>query len=97
MHVLTPQGMIVPNSGHGGMGYVIKAFLLSPFLRQLGNMYLAAPNGKDLAFLKEWIEAGKVRPVIDRSYPLRDTAEAFCYMEKEHARGKVVITISSGE
>ena len=35
MHALTPQGLIVPNSGHGGMGYVVKAFLLSPFLRQL--------------------------------------------------------------
>ena len=94
MHALTPQGMIVPNSGHGGMGYVVKAFLLSPFLRQLGSMYLAAPNGKDLSLLKEWIEAGKVKPVIDRTYPLRDTPEAFYYLEKEHARGKVVIIIT---
>jgi NADPH:quinone reductase-like Zn-dependent oxidoreductase len=57
-------------------------------------MYLAAPNGKDLSLLKEWIEAGKIKPVIDRTYPLRDTPEAFSYLEKEHARGKVVITIT---
>lgn len=94
MRVLTPQGMIVPNSGHAGMGYVFKAFLLSPFLRQLGSMYLAVPNGKDLTQLKEWIKAGKVKPVIDRAYPLCEAPEAFRYLEKEHARGKVVITMA---
>jgi NADPH:quinone reductase-like Zn-dependent oxidoreductase len=91
---LTPQGLIVPNSGHGGMGYVFKAFLLSPFVRQVGRMYVASTNGKDLALLKEWIEAGQVKPVIDRAYPLPDTREAFRYLEKEHARGKVVIAVA---
>jgi NADPH:quinone reductase-like Zn-dependent oxidoreductase len=94
MRVLTPQGLIVPNSGHSGMGYVFKAFLLSPFLRQLGSMYLAVPNGKDLTELKEWIETGKVKPVIERTYPLCETPEAFRYLDKEHARGKVVITVT---
>jgi NADPH:quinone reductase-like Zn-dependent oxidoreductase len=94
MRVLTPQGLIVPNSGHSGMGYVFKAFLLSPFLRQLGSTYLAVPNGKDLSQLKEWLETGKVKPVIDRTYPLCDTPEAFRYLDKEHARGKVVITVA---
>jgi len=94
MRVLTPQGLIVPNSGHGGMGYVFKAFLLSPFLRQLGSMYLAEPNGKDLTQLKEWIETGKVKPVIERTYPLREAPEAFRYLDKEHARGKVVVTVT---
>ena len=94
---LTPQGMIIPNSGHGGMRYVFKAFLLSPFVRQVGRMYVAAANGKDLAILKELIEAGKVKSVIDRTYPLRDTPEAFRYLEKEHARGKVIITIAAQE
>jgi NADPH:quinone reductase-like Zn-dependent oxidoreductase len=90
---LTPQGMIVPNSGHGGMGYVFKAFLLSPFMRQLGSMYLTSPNHKDLVVLKEFIEEGKLAPVIDRTYPLRETPEAFRYLEEEHARGKVVINV----
>ncbi|MBI3175320.1 MAG: NAD(P)-dependent alcohol dehydrogenase [Chloroflexi bacterium] len=94
MRVLTPQGLIVPNSGHSGMGYVFKAFLLSPFLSQLGSMYFAVPNGKDLAQLKEWIETGKVKPVIDRTYELRETPDAFRYLDKEHARGKVVITVT---
>ena len=97
MRVLTPRGLVVPNSGHAGMGYVFKAFLLSPFLRQLGSMYLAVPNGKDLTQLKEWIESGKIKPVIDRTYPLCDTSEAFGYLEKEHARGKVVITLAAQE
>jgi NADPH:quinone reductase-like Zn-dependent oxidoreductase len=90
---LTPQGIIIPNSGHGGMGYVIKAFLLSPFMRQQGSMYLASSNNKDLVVLKELIEAGKVTPVIDRTYPLSDTPEAFRYLEEGHTRGKVVINV----
>ena len=94
MRVLTPRDRIVPNSGYGGMGYVFKAFLLSPFSRQLESMYMAAPNGRDLALLKEWIEAGKIKPVIDQTYPLSDTSAAFRRLENEHARGKVVITIS---
>jgi len=94
MRVLTPQGLLVPNSGHGGMGYVFKAFLLSPFLRQLGSMYLTVPNGDDLTQLKEWIETGQVRPVIEQTYPLREAPEAFRYLETEHARGKVVITVA---
>jgi NADPH:quinone reductase-like Zn-dependent oxidoreductase len=93
MRVLTPQGVIVPNSGHAGMGYVLKAFLLSPFLPQLGSMYLAVPHGKDLTQLKEWLETGKIKPVIERTYPLCETPEAFRYLDKEHARGKVVITV----
>jgi NADPH:quinone reductase-like Zn-dependent oxidoreductase len=76
------------------MGYVFKAFLLSPFLRQLGSMYLAVPNGKDLKELKEWLETGKVKPVIERTYPLHEAPEAFRYLDKEHARGKVVIAVT---
>ncbi len=94
MRVLTPQGLIVPNSGHSGMGYILKALLLSPFLRQLGSTYLAVPNGKDLSQLEDWIELGKLEPVIDRTYPLGETPEAFRYLDKEHARGKVVIMVA---
>jgi len=94
IRVLTPQGLIVPNSGHSGMGYVFKAFLLSPFQRQLASMYLSVPNGKDLMELKEWLEAGQVKPVIEQTYPLREAPEAFRYLDKEHARGKVVITVT---
>jgi NADPH:quinone reductase-like Zn-dependent oxidoreductase len=89
--VLTPQGVIIPNSGHGGMSYVFKSFLLSLFMRQHGRMYLATPNHKDLVFLKELIESGQVRPVIDRTYLLSETSEAFRYLETNHAQGKIVI------
>ena len=92
--VLTPQGMIVPNSGHGGMRYVLKAFVLAPFTRQVGSMYLASPKHGDLNYLKELIEANRLRPVIDRTYPLDHTADAFRNLEESHAQGKVVVVIS---
>ena len=50
------------------------------------------PNKEDLQYLKELIEAGKVTPVIDRTYPLMEVPEAIRYLEEGHARGKVVIT-----
>jgi hypothetical protein len=58
-HALTTQGVVIPNSGHSGIGYVIKAFLLSPFMRQQGSPFIAAPNSEDLIVLKELIEAGE--------------------------------------
>jgi NADPH:quinone reductase-like Zn-dependent oxidoreductase len=63
--------------------------------RRVGLMKTMQPNKKDLAFLKELLEAGKVTPVIDRSYPLSETAEAIRYLETGHARGKVVITVGA--
>jgi len=88
---LTSQGVIIPNSGHGGMGYVIKAFALSPFVDQVGSMYMAKPNSEDMVFLKDLIDAGQITPVIDKTYPLCDAPEAFRYLEEEHPRGKVVL------
>jgi NADPH:quinone reductase-like Zn-dependent oxidoreductase len=48
---------------------------------------------KDLNFIKGLLESGKIMPVVDGCYPLSKTSEAFWYYEKEHARGKVVITV----
>jgi NADPH:quinone reductase-like Zn-dependent oxidoreductase len=90
---LNPQGIIIPNSGYGGMGYVLKAFLLAPFVRQVTAMHPASPNEKDLVVLKELIESGRIMPVIDGTFPLSRTPDAFRYIEESHARGKVVITI----
>jgi NADPH:quinone reductase-like Zn-dependent oxidoreductase len=59
---------------------------------KMGNV-LSRPNQKDLVVLKELLETGKIVPVIDRRYPLSETAEAIRYVEKGHARGKVVITM----
>jgi NADPH:quinone reductase-like Zn-dependent oxidoreductase len=54
-------------------------------------------NQKDLLLIRDLLEDGKIRPVIDECYPLSGTTEAFRYFEKGHARGKVVITISAQE
>jgi len=95
--VLEPGGTLLPSSGHAGMGYVFKAFLLSLFVRQQGRPFVSTPNQDDLSALKEMVEAGRVTPVIDRTYPLRETAEAFRYLDQGHARGKVVIVVENGE
>ncbi len=92
--VLTPQGHIIPNSGHGGMSYVIKAFLLAPFMRQQDKPLFATINGQDMVALKDLIEAGKVTPVIDRTYPFEEISAALGYAAEGHARGKVVITVA---
>jgi NADPH:quinone reductase-like Zn-dependent oxidoreductase len=57
-------------------------------------MKTAKANTEDLVFIKELLEAGKVVPVIDRCYPLAETAEAIRYLETGHARGKVIITVA---
>jgi NADPH:quinone reductase-like Zn-dependent oxidoreductase len=54
-------------------------------------MGIAKVDKQDLVFIKELLETGKVVPVIDRCYPLSETAEALRYLEKGHARGKVII------
>lgn len=91
--VLKPGGSHLPNTGHGGMAYVLKAYLLSAVMRQHARPFMSVPNAGDLDAVRDLIEAGEVFPVIDRSYPLRETPEAFRYLEEEHARGKVVITL----
>ena len=55
--------------------------------------FLANHSKQDLVVLKELVEAGKVTPVIDRTYPLSKTLDAIRYLEQGHARGKVVITV----
>lgn len=93
--VLTPQGRIIPNSGHGGMSYVVKAFLLAPFMRQQEKLLTTSANSKDLTILAKMIEAGKMMPVIDRIYAFEQTPEAIGYAAQGHARGKVVISLAA--
>jgi 2-desacetyl-2-hydroxyethyl bacteriochlorophyllide A dehydrogenase len=90
---LTPEGTHLPNTGHGGMSYVIKAYVLSAFMRQHARPFLSVPNAEDLLYIKDLIEAGKVKPVIDKTYPMSETREAFRYLEEEHAQGKIVVLI----
>ncbi len=91
--VLAPQGMVIPNTGHAGMGYLLRASLLSARGRQVGKMFSGAPTTEDLVFLKELLESGKITPIIDRTYPLSQTPAAMGYAAQGHGRGKVVITV----
>ena len=67
--------------------------VLSPVVSQRMTFFLARQNPGDLAVLRDFLDTGKVTPVIDRVYPLSETAEAIRYLETGHARGKVVITV----
>ena len=94
--VLAPKGTYVMSGG--SMAQMIQAMFLGPWYskaggQKMGNL-LAKPNTQDLTFIKDLLEAGKVIPVIDRCYPLRETAKAVRYLEEGHAMGKVVITIA---
>jgi NADPH:quinone reductase-like Zn-dependent oxidoreductase len=99
--VLQPKGICVmiggggPNDGTviGPMGRPIKALLLAPFISQKMGMMMAELHQKDLQILADLIVSGKLTPVIDRTYPMAEIAEAIRYLEKGHARGKVVITM----
>lgn len=91
---LKPQGRIIPNSGHGGMRYVLKGFLLAPFMSQQSKPLTVTVNGPNLAALVALIEAGKVTPVIDRAYPFDDILSALDYAAQGRARGKVVISVA---
>lgn len=84
-----------PNDGGllGPMGRPIKALLMSPFTSQKMGMFMAELTKGDLGALADLMQAGKVKPVIDRTYPLAQTADAIGYLEEGHARGKVVISI----
>ena len=98
---LTPKGTLVMSSGEsdgrwlGPIGRVAKGLLLSPFVSQRIVTFTVKPNREDLRFLKELIEAGRLTPVIDRTYGRSEVPDAIRYLEEGHARGKVVITIGS--
>jgi len=77
----------------GPLTQVLKAAALSPFVSQRMTRVSERANTADLLIMKDLIEAGDVTPVIDRSYPLDQVAEAIGHVETGHARGKVVITV----
>jgi NADPH:quinone reductase-like Zn-dependent oxidoreductase len=100
--VLTPTGICVMG-GIGGAGWhdgilgkilgELYALARSRFIAQKFITYIAAFNQKDMMTLADLMQSGKIKPVIDRTYKLSETADALRYLEQGHARGKVVITV----
>jgi NADPH:quinone reductase-like Zn-dependent oxidoreductase len=95
---LTPKGTLVLVGGSGGkwlMGTsrTLRAVAVSPFVGQRLRSFFSKPRGADLVVLKEFIEAGKITPVIDRTFPLSETAEAIEYVGERSTQGKTVITV----
>ena len=97
---LTPRGTLVIVGGEGGGRWlggfdrqILRAPILSPLVRQTLRPLTSKERNEDLVVLKELIEAGKVTPVIDRTYPLREAPEAIRHLEQGHARGKIVIKV----
>jgi NADPH:quinone reductase-like Zn-dependent oxidoreductase len=87
---LSPNG-ICAVAGFTSLSRLFQVMFLGG--KQVGLMETAKANKKDLLFIRELLEAGKVVPVIDRAYPLSEVPEAIRYLEGGHARGKVVITV----
>jgi len=97
---LTPRGTLVIVGGEGGGPWlggfdrqILRAPLLSVLARQRLRPFVSKERRADLLVLKDLIEAGKVTPVIDRTYPLSEVPQAIRYLEQGHARGKVVIIV----
>lgn len=96
---LTEKGTLVSISGEsdghsiGPVDRAVKAFVLFRFSSQRLAIFTVKPRRDDLRYLKGLIEAGRVTPVIDRTYSLTEATEAIRYLEEGHARGKVVLTV----
>jgi NADPH:quinone reductase-like Zn-dependent oxidoreductase len=93
---LTPDGTLISNGGgHAGgkLSRVIRLTIVSMFVRQQGKPSPKFENRADLLVLKDLVEAGKVKPVIAGTWPLREAPEAIGHVAAGHARGTVVIAI----
>jgi NADPH:quinone reductase-like Zn-dependent oxidoreductase len=98
---LTPTGTFVLSGGgvyeggslFGPMALFFKRRALDPFVRQRLLELPAKPSKRNLAALRELAESGKITPVVERTYPLSEAAEAIRYLEVEHARAKIVVTV----
>jgi NADPH:quinone reductase-like Zn-dependent oxidoreductase len=96
---LTPKGTLVIVGGEGGGRWFggfdrnLRSSMVSAFVPQRLTMLASKERGEDFQVLRELIEAGKVTPVIDRTYQLSEAPEAIRYLEEGHATGKVVISV----
>lgn len=92
-NVLQPQGIYITTQPYPGN--FLQSFLTRFLPGQKYKVVLLQSKGSDLAYLKQQIEAGKIRAIIDRTYPLSEVAAAHFYSETERAVGKIVIQVSS--
>jgi len=98
--ILEPDGKIVIVGGEdggpfwGGLGRSFQGMVLSRFMKQKQVMLMAVDRGEDLATLSSLIDAGKVTPSIDRTYPLEETADAIRHWRERRALGKVVVSVA---
>jgi NADPH:quinone reductase-like Zn-dependent oxidoreductase len=95
---LTPRGTLVIVGGEGagrwfGLGRQLRSQLMSPFLRQRLDMFVATTRHEDLLVLKGLIEAGELTPIVDRTFGLSEAAAAVRHLREGHPRGKVVLSI----
>ena len=93
---MTPNGIYVWVGGLTPL--VFQVMLLGPLVSRMGsqkfNSLTAKPQSKDLVFMKEILEAGKVVPIIDRCYPLQEVAKGLRHLEEGQARGKIIINVA---
>lgn len=95
---LAPTGTLIPNSGRGGLwvgplGRIVKARARSLFTRQTLQPLFSVEKRQDLLELADLLETRRLTPVIDRTYPLSEAAEALRYVGAGHTRGKVVVAV----
>jgi NADPH:quinone reductase-like Zn-dependent oxidoreductase len=103
---LAPKGSLVvvgagvgrDDTGEGGIGELValmlRGMILSRFVRQRASMFMAGISTADLALVASLIEAGKVTPVIDRTFPLAEAADAMRLLETGHTRGKIIVNVA---
>jgi len=99
--VLKPNGVYVGLGGGGvqdggflgPMAGALKMVVVAPFVSQKLEFFVADLNKADLAYVADLMQSGKVVAVIDKRYKLGDSAEALSYLERGHARGKVIVTL----
>lgn len=99
--VLTPDATVLLVGGPkknrllGPIAHIVRMKLRARFASQTAIFFIAKPSSDDLQTLAEWLAAGTVKPVIDQRYPLTEVADAFRYLGEGHARGKIVVTVST--
>ena len=95
----TPTGTVIVNGGGspgriiGAVGSILRATIVNLFVRQRITMVPTTWSREDLLAVTELVDAGTLRPVIDHTYPMTETAAGLRHVEAGHARGKVVITV----